>query len=166
MSPKDRLLLHYSDPINWRLRNLEKHPIDPGWEVGTYSVCHPHIRALTIPKTKILDVVVKEGKPVIRSAFVVNRIRGKGIKRVLHFDYFYFADADPIELPSLYIQYRCMTMEKCISKYNLKTLWSDILKEYTRYIKGQRPRSIDSKSWNSMVEKTSRFANKNTVRKK
>jgi len=164
MSVDDRFLLHCRDPQNWRLRNFEEHPFDPGWEVGTYSYCHERIRALTDPKAKIIDVVVKDGKAVVRSAFVVERTQGSGPKRVLHFDHFYFADGDPMELPGPYIQYRCMKLETFLGKYDLKNLWRKITK-YADYKKGQKPRSIDSQSWKAMIEETSRIRRQQVRRK-
>lgn len=168
---KGRFLLHYCDPTNWRLRNVEKHPCDPGWEVGSYSVCHPKMRPKIDVGTKVFDVVVRNGKGIIRSAFVVSktrdisRIRDMRYPRILYFEDYYFADDDPIELPGDFIQYRCIKMETWIKKYKQNSPWNEITREYAKYKKGQKPKSIDSKSWNNMVTKTTKIRNRHQSKK-
>lgn len=154
---KGRFLLHCSDPANWRLRNMEEHPFDPGWEVGSYSVCHCKIRPHINVGTWIFDVVVRDQKGILRSAFEIRKVLGVGKSRALYFDEYYFADGEPIELPDRYIQYRCITLETFVSKYKLDSLWDEITQKYTIYKKGQRPKSIDSKSWNNIVQKGSQL---------
>lgn len=156
---KGRFLLHCCDPTNWRLRNIEEHPCDPGWEVGSYSVCHPTIRSKISIGTRIFDVVVKDGKGVIRSAFEVVKALDTSNSRVLYFDEYYFADDEPIELPGPYIQYRQMKLETWIEKYKQESPWIEITKRYTKYRKYERPKSIIPKSWNHNVSKTSKMRN-------
>ncbi|TET89582.1 MAG: hypothetical protein E3J35_09240 [Methanomassiliicoccales archaeon] len=136
---------------------MEKHAIDPGWEVGTYSVCHPDIRRYTDAGARIFDVVAKDGRGVIRSAFVVTKVRNTSDSRVLYFDEFYFADEYPIVLPGPPIQYRKMKMASWIRKYNRSSPWVDIIDNYIKYRKGQKPKSIDSKSWDYMVSMSTRI---------
>lgn len=157
---KGRFLLHYCDPVNWRLRNTEKHPFDPGWEVGSYSICHRAIRSNVNVGTWIFDVVVKDGKGIIRSAFEICKARGTGQSRVLYFDEYYFADEEPIELPGFFIQYRCMKMETWSKKYKQKPVWDKIIREYTKYERGQKPKSIGLKLWKNMLKKSPRICEK------
>jgi hypothetical protein len=144
-----RFLLHWKDPNNWRLRNPKRHPCYPNWETGKYAICHNKIIKLTDVGTKILDVVVKDGKPVVRSAFQISKTQGEGFSKTLLFDEFYFADNEPIELEKSksHIKYRQMFLET----YKDKTLWNRIIKEYTEYEKGQKPKSIPQESWDNMV---------------
>ena len=152
---KGRFLLHFSHPNNWRLRNPEKHPLDPGWEVGTYSVCHKYIRAKLEIGTTIFDVAKVDGNGVIRSVFTASRAKGSGEDRVLYFDEFYFADNEPIRLPDPYIQYRQMRMETFIKKYHEQIL-NNVMSKYTKYPKGSRPVSLDPTQWNDMVAKSAK----------
>jgi len=162
---KDRFLLHYSDPANWRLRNIGQHPLDPGWEVGSYSVCHPKIRAKIDVGTKVFDVVVKKGKGVVRSAFIVTKIRDIDDSRILYFDEFYFANEEPIELPGSFIQYRCMKLETWVRKYKQKSPWNKIVAEYSKCRIGERPRKIETKPWNNMVKQCSSIRKKRRFKK-
>lgn len=149
-----RFLLHCHDPRNWRLRDLENHPLDPGWEEGCYVCCHPKIRSLTKEGTRIIDVVVSDkGKPIIRSAFEVTKTEETKHLQALYFDEFHFADGEPIELPEPYIQYRQMTMRTFAKKYpNEPQVWERIEGTYTKYKKGVKPKSIDLESWTRMKE--------------
>ena len=151
--PEGRFLLHYSNPKDWRLRNEDEHPVDPGWEDGVYSDCHPKIRPGITAGTWVMDVVPRlEGdgsrRGVIRSAF---EIASNGKDSILAFDCFYFADSAPVELPGPYIQYRAMM----IPQEKLKLLLDGIQQSYTRYEKGHRPRSILPGDW-SRIKKVRR----------
>jgi len=154
---EERFLLHASDRKNWRLRNIEKHPLDPGWEVGQYCICLESVRVNLELGARIFDVVMKEGNGVIRSAFVIARAKGKGNSRVLYFDDFYFADVEPIKLPGPYIQYRQMKMSTWIKNNGPRQFWNEVTKKYKNYKKGQKPVSIDEASWDSMVAKASQI---------
>lgn len=152
---EDRFLLHASDRKDWRLRNVEEHPLDPGWEVGQYCICHKRVRTSIELGAQVFDVVVKQGKGIIRSAFVVSEAGGKGNSRVLYFDGFYFADGEPIELPGPRIQYRQMKVRTWVKKYGSYPLWDVVTERYTYYKKGQRPISVDKDSWAVMVARAS-----------
>jgi len=154
---EDRFLLHASDRKNWRLRNIEEHPLDPGWEVGQYCICHKSVRVHMELRARIIDVVVKDGKGVIRSAFFIGRAKGEGNSRILYFDDFYFADGEPIVLPGPYVQYRQMKMSTWTKKYGLTRIWDNIKEHYTSYKKGQKPVSIDEVSWDNMVARASKI---------
>lgn len=141
---------------------MEEHPLDPGWEEGSYVCCHKNIRRLTEIGTRIIDVVTNEKrKPIVRSAFLVSRAEGTGYSRELFFDEFYFASDDPIELPGLYIQYRQMKMQAFVRNYpDEPPLWERIERTYTKYKKGVRPESIDLESWTKMKEIAARVKEK------
>jgi len=141
---------------------MKEHPLDPGWEAGSYMKCHPRVRPHIKKNDKVIDVVVKDGKPIVRSAFVVSEAKGHGKARVLYFNEFYFADGEqPIELPiehkGYHIQYRNMRMQKFAQKYPKESqFWERIEKTYARYKKGIRPVSIDEESWNRMKERATK----------
>lgn len=154
---EDRFLLHASDEKDWRLRH-ENHPLDPGWEVGQYCCCHKGVRACIEVGARVFDVVVKDGKGVIRSAFIISGAKGEGKSCVLYFDDFYFAVGnDPMELPGPYIQYRQMKMSTWTKKYGSHQLWENVTEQYAKYRKGQKPSSIDEASWDQMVVRASKI---------
>lgn len=164
---EDRFLLHASNRKDWRLRNIEEHPLDPGWEVGQYCICHEKIRGKIELGARIFDVVVKDGTGVIRSYFTISRAEGEGSSRVLHFDDFYFADGEPIALPGPYIQYRQMKMGTWVKKYGSQPLLAKLIKRYAYYKKGQKPVSIDQGSWTMMVRRGSQIrGEKRALRRK
>jgi hypothetical protein len=147
-----RFLLHAQAPFDWRLRDMEHHSLDPGWEVGTYSICNRAIRSRSGPGTHIFDVVVRDEKAVIRSAFIVDSTNGEDDSRVLLFNGYYFADDKPVELPGYFIRYRM----KKTSKDELESCWTQINECYSHYEKGEKPASIRSERWEKMVEKASK----------
>ena len=152
---EDRFLLHASNRKDWRLRNIEEHPLDPGWEAGQYCICHEKVRAKIELGVRIFDVVVKDGTGVIRSSFIISGAEGEGNSRVLYFDGFHFADGEPIELPGPYIQYRQMRMNTWIEKYGSHPLLGKLVERYAYYKKGQKPVSVDQVSWSMMVTRGS-----------
>ncbi len=148
MTPPGRFLLHYSNPEDWRLRNAREHPVDPGWEDGEYSHCHPTIRPLIEVGTWILDVVTRlntdrRREAVLRSVF---QIETTNHEAVLGFGEFYFADSEPVVLPGHFIQYRMQT----IPEGNLKAFLERVQSIYTLYKKGERPSSISLDNWELM----------------
>lgn len=101
-----RLLPHESEERNiwitqnWRLRDLQHHPIEPNWERGQYLKCHAMERTNKKLKlnTIVFDLIGIQGKGnsrFIRSTFVINKIEDG----TLYFDSFLFADGDPITSP-------------------------------------------------------------------
>ena len=136
---------------------MQEHPLDPGWENGSYYKCHEKFRAKADIGTGVLDVVIKDGKPAVRSAFVIRGAKGVGYSRILYFDDFYFADGEPIELPDprARIQYRCMKLGNWEKKYDLSSPWDRVVEQYTSYKKGQKPASIDLEPWNNMIAEAS-----------
>jgi len=139
---------------------MEEHPLDPGWEVGQYCICHKDVRAGIELGTRIFDVAVKDEKAVIRSAFIISGAKGEGKSRVLYFNDFYFADGEPVELQGFYIQYRQMKVNTWVKKYGSYSLWDKVTKateQYVNYKKGQKPISIDKDSWDKMVARASKI---------
>jgi len=150
------LVIHQHDKKDWRLRNTEKHPIDPNWETGTYCKCHKKLR--TSPNAKhglhIFDVVriPDYSYPCVRSAFLVEESDGEK----LYFDSFLFADKEPLEITPKIIPTikpgltRTNPGKKLILK-ECKKLWKELEKKSTKkYKKGEKPSSISSKDWRTM----------------
>ena len=150
----DRFLLHYSQkrPRNWRLRCLEEHPRDPGWEVGTYEKCHKDIRPLHRAGDTILDVVVKDQKPIIRSMFTIKDTDIIDGEHVWYFDEYYYSDLDPYELPGGYIKYRAMFVNTYFSKFSSEDPREFVRENYTLYKKGEKPTSIKENDWKRIWE--------------
>jgi len=151
----DRFFLHYTQkhPFwDWRLRCLKKHPLDPGWEVGTYTSCHPKYRHKHEPGDFIFDVVTKDDKAVIRSAFRLSDVQGKGKKTVLLFDDYYFADEEPFVLLGDRIQYRNMYLKTYMQKFSMESPLEFIKNNYGHYKKGEKPISISQESWDKLIQ--------------
>lgn len=132
----------------WRLRSLENHPLDPGWERGEYSKCHSDMRERVAEGEVIFDVVKREGEKVIRSAFVVD----SKDENVLEFEEFYFLDGSwkdgihPEELGKPQTRWGVkVDKDKYFDLMNV----SDF---YNLYEAAKKPKSIDEKDWKRMVE--------------
>jgi len=151
----DRFLLHYSqkDPRDWRLRCLIEHPYDPGWEQGTYEKCHEDIRPKHKAGDTIIDVVVRDQKPVIRSMFTIKDTAIVNGEYVWYFDEYYFADKEPYPLTGSYIKYRMMFLDTYLNKYSSENPVEYVKKHYIRYKKGEKPASIKSKDWDMILER-------------
>ena len=145
----DRFLLHFTQkhPRNWRLRCLSKHPRDPGWEVGTYEKCHDTVRPKHEKGDVIFDVVVKNGRPVIRSVFTIKDTKIVKGETKWFFDEYYFSDDEPYELPGDYIKYRMMFLKTFLDKYSDENPLDYVKANYTLYKKGEKPKSINQEDW-------------------
>lgn len=142
-----RLVTHAHDEFNWRLRDMVNHPEDPNWNQGTYSLCHEDLRfnSNLQHNTIIFDLVRrKENRhPIIRSAFVINKIDNG----VIYFDSFLFADGEPIEIEQNLYRTRYGDI---ISKKECIILLSKMSKSYNRYQSGQKPKYISGFDWERM----------------
>jgi hypothetical protein len=114
-----RVAFHKRDPDKWWIRDLNNHPMDPGWERGEYSVCHAEMRQRLNRNDALLDVVWDGQRSVIRSAFIV-----AGKKRnKLRFHQYYFVKKRPI----VYAKYPFRTNPGIQLKgKNLQRLWKRI----------------------------------------
>ena len=150
----DRFLLHFSQkkPRNWRLRCLEEHPRDPGWEVGTYEKCHSKYRPKHEAGDTVLDVVVREQKPVVRSMFTITDTKVINGEHVWNFYEYYFSDSDPYELPGNYIKYRAMFVDTYLRKYSSEDPRKFVRENYALYKKGEKPTSINQSDWDRIWE--------------
>lgn len=143
-----RLVTHAHDSVNWRLRDMRRHPRDPNWETGTYSRCHLDLRINPNlkPNTVIFDLVfTKEWQSyVIRSVFVIKDI----INGALLFTDFVFADRDPyaIKLTNSRTRYG----NKKMVQETLEILDKLASLGYNKYEKGKRPESITLSDWKRM----------------
>jgi len=147
-----RILVHQHDPNNWRLRNLEKHPIDPNWETGTYSKCHISFRENKNLKENItvFDLIIQDKKSIIRSAFVIKKIKNG----IVFFDSFLFADGKPLVIS-----------KKLFSPRQNRTRYGNIISDrdsndlmekmkthsYNEYTVGTKPVSINQNDWEKMI---------------
>jgi len=150
--PEGRILVHQHNPDNWRLRNLEKHPIDPNWETGTYSKCHIGFRENKRLKvnTVVFDLVIQDKKSIIRSAFVVKKIKNG----IVFFDSFLFADGKPLEIPEkLFPTSQSRTRHgNIISDKDSNDLLEDMrAHSYNEYPVGTKPFSINQNDWEKMI---------------
>jgi len=152
-----RILVHQHEPNNWRLRNLEKHPIDPNWETGTYSKCHIDFRQNKNLKknTVVFDLVIQDKKSIIRSAFVVKKIKNDTV----FFDSFLFSDGKPLEISEkLFPTKQSRTRYgNIISDKDLNDLLEKMKNHsYNEYPIGTKPLSINRKDWEKMISKSSK----------
>ena len=95
----------------WRIRDIVEHPVDPGWEIGRYCLCHRSIRnsKKTDPENNseiyFIDIVhQRHNQHVIRSMFKISDKKPQNQKfgRKIIFDGYYFAPKDPSKI--LYVQ--------------------------------------------------------------
>ena len=141
-----------------------KHPLDPGWEMGTYEKCHEVIRPMQKAGDTIIDVVVKDQRPVIRSVFTINDTGIVDGEHVWYFDEYYFADKEPYQLPGSYIEYRMMFLDTYLNKHSTYNPIEYVKKNYTRYKKGEKPDSIKTEDWNKILEMRKKEINRKDVR--
>lgn len=157
-----RLLIHQFDPKNWRLRNLEKHPIDPNWETGTYSKCHIDFRlnkGLSI-NTIVFDLIYYRHKILVRSAFIIKEIKNG----IVYFNSFLFADEYPLVIPeNLYSpkQFRTRYGNKIPKNKAVELLHEMQNHSYNEYAIGTKPKSIKQSEWKKMIS----IASKNKYEK-
>ena len=151
------LVIHQHDKDNWKLRNLEKHPIDPNWETGTYCKCHEKLRFSRLIKKGLIifDTIwlSRRSYPYVRSAFP---IKSRDHEK-LTYDYYYFADGDwPFEItPSIIPKIKSGPYPTNpgikLSKENCKKLLLFMKKNsYHKYKSGEKPVSISESDWRKM----------------
>lgn len=140
-----RVAFHKHDPQDWRIRDLNNHPMDPGWERGQYSVCHADMRKLLRRDNAVIDVVWDGHRSVVRSAFVVSGKKGNR----LTFRGYYFAKNRPITSRSY--SFRTNTGIP-LEGETLWKLWRRISSEYELCKVGSRPRTIEINDWERMIE--------------
>ena len=148
-----RFFLHCHDKNDWKLRDMKRHPNDPCWEEGKYTRCHKDVRQLLEKHDRVIDVVVEDKKPIVRSAFEISNVEGSGESRKLYFDEYYFASNNPIELEGHFIRYRKMKFETYVKKGGNSSLWEKITQSYPKYGKGKKPSIIDQRLWDDMIAK-------------
>ena len=154
--PAGWIVRHQREKRNWRLRNVTGlHPTDPNWETGTYCKCHKKLRTSSEVKNSIIfDAIWIKGEkyPFVRSTFKIKSIKDE----ILEFDSYYFADDEPLKITPYIISgmkprlYRTNPGKK-LNKKDTKTLFDKIKKSYTKYKKGEKPKSIPTDEWKLMV---------------
>lgn len=100
----------------------------------------------------ILDVVVRDQKPVIRSMFTIKDTAIVNGEYVWYFDEFYFADNEPYRLLGSYIKYRMMFLDTYLNKYSSENPVEYVKKNYTLYKKGEKPALIKQEDWDKILE--------------
>ena len=145
----------------WRIRDLKKHPRDPGWESSRYCLCHRNMR-IGISKIcreeeiYVLDIVrIESKKHVIRSMFQIRDTKpcqsDKSTQDLLFSDY-YFAPKSKSKI--LYVQefpelsdynggQSATKLDETISKKIIKK----IKRIYDYIDSGEKPPTVDTKDW-------------------
>lgn len=159
-----RLVFHSHNPKDWRLRNMEKHPIDPNWESGTYSKCSIKFRSNKNLRVNsvIFDLTIHNYEIVIRSAFIIKKIENT----ILYFDSFLFADKDPLVIPKKLFSPdnpRNSLGNKISNKEALDLLSTMKSHSYNEYKIGTKPNSIKQKDWAYMISKTTASKSKKHI---
>lgn len=159
--------IELTTPEKWKIRDYHKHPVDPGWEIGRYCLCHKQIRSakkrLNFKQevTFIIDAVRKrKGKHVIRSMFKVSGVepcRKFKNQNDLLFKNYYFAPKKDSNL--IYVQslpglknYKGTQYKKFSEKDGVKII-KKIQKNYQLLKSGNKPSSIDKLDWKKMINK-------------
>jgi len=147
-----------TEPI-WLVKNWAEHPIDPGWDDGSYCICHTDFRnASTRQKGEIVLDRVNDGKAsskgyVVRSYFMINNIQPCKLKKGkdLLFTSYYFCDDQPFRLkrkigPSgVYLRPQEWQKLKSSSSYKEYVCSSTV-----------HPSSINKSDWIKMIEEKKR----------
>ena len=147
----------------WRIRDLEHHPLDPGWERSLYCRCHsvmrnskPIARSYKEEEVYVLDAVwVHSQKHIIRSMFQIMGIKpckfDKSTKDFLFRDYYF---APKKESKILFVQeigeladFKGIRGSKLLSKNTSTEIVKKIKKNYEHIVKGGKPSTIDPKDW-------------------
>lgn len=150
----------------WRIRNLEKHPRDPGWERALYCQCHKVIRESSqiIEKFRqepiyIIDAVNNgSGKHTIRSMFRISGVRAcpfhNDSKDLLFKDYFFAPESKSKVLIVQSLRglnnYTGVQVKK-LDDYSPEKIVKKIQKNYEHVKKGKKPSSIHSKDWKNYL---------------
>ena len=145
----------------WRIRDLKKHPRDPGWESSRYCLCHRNMR-IGISKIcreeeiYVLDIVrIESKKHVIRSMFQIRDTKpcqsDKSTQDLLFSDY-YFAPINKSKIS--YIQefpelsdFKCLRGTKILDENISKKIIKKIKRTYEHVDKGKKPSTIAQKDW-------------------
>jgi len=148
----------------WRIRDLEKHPRDPGWERSRYCRCHKVMRnskkiakKYKEEKIYVLDTVrIQSKKHVIRSMFLISDVKpckiDKSTQDLIFKDY-YFAPKNVSKI--LYVQefqgltnFNGIKNTKLLDKNTSKRIIVEkIKKTYEHVAKGKKPSTVESKDW-------------------
>jgi hypothetical protein len=133
---------------NWRIRRIEEHPNDPGWEKGTYCYCHDSFRRKANAGDLMFDTVYPEGcidnDPIVRSVIPIKKVSGLN----LSFSEFLFLDGPTSEgVAGTTRNYKQLDREE--AEAYLEAIES--AGEYGHYDVGDRPASITSDEWEQML---------------
>jgi hypothetical protein len=139
---------------NWRLRDWDNHPSDPGWEVGRYTECHDDLRKKIQANEIVFDTVlpgrVGSSRPIIRSAFLIEQVADNE----LEFSQFVFLNGDANQGVEADIirGYKSLSREE-IAGYLQQMKDSEA---YSVYDCGERPDSIRPELWEKMLSEAGR----------
>lgn len=145
----------------WRIRNLENHPLDPGWERSLYCQCHKGMRESSkilkkfrIEPIFIIDAVkISSDQHFIRSMFQITGIRQCPFNhesQLLFRDYF-FAPKNKSKVLQVQklkgLEDYKGTQTKKLDNYYPEKIVAKIQKNYEHVSKGNKPSSIHQKEW-------------------
>ena len=134
---------------NWRIRRMEEHPNDPGWENGSYCYCHDSFRKKAQTGDLMFDTVYPNGcigqNPIIRSVIPIEEVSGLD----LSFSEFLFLNQPASEgVSGTTRNYKLLDHEE--AEAYLEAIKSG--DEYKRYDVGDRPNSITADEWEDMLK--------------
>ena len=132
------------------LRDMVKHPNDPGWENGRYRSCHDELRNNVSPGEVIIDTVYPKGAtqapPMIRSAFIVGEVDDGEIL----FNRFAFLTGEIDKAVSCSQPRNFASLNQMEVGSYLRQM--EASGAYQVYLIGDRPKSIPEDAWNYMCE--------------
>ncbi len=144
---------HVSSDHMWLVKNFLKHPSDPGWEDGTYCLCHLAFRNRADTGSLVADTVNVQGDHRVRSAFYVREKRACRVWRGtdLLFDEYYFAKGEPFSITARFTRATANNGQALNGDELLAALTNEA--RYGSYEIGAKPDLLSQESWDEMSRK-------------
>lgn len=151
------------EEIWWRLRDMDDHPFDPGWERGECSKCHEvPLRTEATAGDILFDIVFpraadSDAPRIVRSVIPIAENQDK----ILKFDSYLFLDGGWKEGVRAgdgnSVSWRGANFWRGRGVLNEETAedWLQSVHEsdaYNEYRAGEKPKSIPEDSWEKMIE--------------
>lgn len=150
--------------IRWRMRDMEEHPCDPGWERGDCSVCHQPVRERAAAGDVLFDIVfprdAKSDAPrVVRSAIPIGEVEDDK----LQFDSYIFLDGNwrdgisAVESEAkFWLSGAALWRGRGALTERTAVDWLEKMSDteaYTVYEAGQCPHSVPDEHWEEMIRR-------------
>jgi hypothetical protein len=146
---------HVSSDRMWLVKNFLEHPSDPGWEDGTYCLCHLTFRNRADKGLLVADTVNVRGDHRVRSAFYVREKRACPVWRGtdLLFDKYYFTKGEPFSVTVRFTRATANYGQALNGDELLSALTNEV--RYGSYEIGTKPDILSQEAWDEMSTRAS-----------